>query len=156
MKILHSFSILQPAALCAVLVTSVLSPGYAADKPESASSSSSTTTSTNRSVSTVSTFTIPNSLAQGRDPFYPQSTRFISTPVVTNAVGPVVLEFKGLSGTPDRPLAIINNRTFAVGEEQDVHTDQGRVSVTCLAIEGLKVRVRAQGQTHELSLRTDI
>ncbi|MCU0786739.1 MAG: hypothetical protein MUC91_00875 [Verrucomicrobia bacterium] len=67
-----------------------------------------------------------------------------------------MLEFKGVSGTADRPLAIINNRTFAVGEEQDVTTANGKVKVMCLEIDGLKVKVRAQGATQELLLRKGI
>lgn len=99
----------------------------------------------------VSTFITPTSLKEGRDPFHPKSTRFIAKPVVVKpAVGPVVLECKGVSGTADRPLAIINNRTFAVGEEQFVNTAAGRVKVKCLAIDGMKVRVQAQGEVREL------
>ena len=104
----------------------------------------------------TSTFKIPSSLAEGHDPFYPKSTRFIAKPTPEPAVGPVVLELKGISGTPERPLAIINNRTFAIGEEQDVTTAQGKVKVRCLNIEGMKVRVMAQGQTQDLLCRTGI
>jgi len=103
----------------------------------------------------VSAFTLPKTLKEGRDPFFPTSTRVMAMnrPVETKAPGPADLELKGISGTPERPLAIINNRTLAVGEEQDVSTPQGRVKVMCLAIEGTTVRVRAQGQTRQLIMR---
>jgi hypothetical protein len=109
---------------------------------------------------TVSTFTRPLSLKEGRDPFHPLSTRHIDVvkppPVEVVAKGPAKLELKGISGSSDRPLALINNRTLAVGEEQDVSTPEGRVKVMCLAIEGTTVRIRAQGQTRELVLRKGI
>jgi len=106
----------------------------------------------------ASTFALPQTLDQGRDPFFPTSTRFfaMSRPQKTQAPGPAKLELKGISGTPDRPLAIINNRTLGVGEAQDVTTSEGRVRVYCLAIDGMKVTVRAQGQTRELMLRKGI
>ena len=107
--------------------------------------------------SQTSVFEIPSSLKEGHDPFFPNSTRFIKrAPTPKPVEGPVVLEFKGVSGTADRPLAIINNRTFAVGEEQDVTTANGKVKVMCLEIDGLKVKVRAQGTTQELLLRKGI
>ena len=109
---------------------------------------------------TVSTFTRPMTLKDGRDPFHPLSTRHIEAfkPAVDEVVakGPAKLELKGISGSSDRPLALINNRTLAVGEEQDVSTPEGRVKVMCLAIEGTTVRIRAQGQTRELVLRKGI
>lgn len=106
----------------------------------------------------ISKFTLPQTLSEGRDPFYPNSTRVMAMmhPQKPNTSGPAKLELKGISGTPDRPLAIINNRTLAVGEEQEVTTPQGRVRVMCLAIEGMRVRIRAQGQTRELMLRKGI
>jgi len=103
----------------------------------------------------VSTFTIPGSLKEGRDPFYPNRTGFLIRqvePVPDNTHVPVVLEFKGLSGTDERPLAIINNRTFAVGEEQEITTSQGRVKLRLLEIDSkaMRVKVLAQGETREL------
>lgn len=105
--------------------------------------------------SAVSTFTTPTTLREGRDPFHPNSTRVIAMmrPVEKAAPGPATLELKGISGTPENPLAIINNRTMAVGEEQQVTTPQGRVKVMCLEISGTKVTVKAQGQRRELLLR---
>ena len=102
-----------------------------------------------------SSFTIPSTLNEGRDPFYPESTRFLVksvTPIPTPVDVPVVLEFKGISGTPDRPLAIINNRTFAIGEEQEVNTSTGRIKLRLLEIDpkAMRVKVLARGETREL------
>jgi hypothetical protein len=104
------------------------------------------------------TFVLPNTLNEGRDPFYPSSTRVIaaSRPIEKAGPGPATLELKGISGTSEQPLAIINNRTFAVGERDFITTAEGRVSVECLAIEGTKVKVSVQGETRELVLRKGI
>ena len=106
----------------------------------------------------VSTFNFPQTLNDGRDPFFPTSTRVIAmfrpSPITND--GPAELELKGISGAGEQRLAIINNRTLAVGEEQNVTTPQGRVKVLLLAIEGTKVRIKAQGQTRELLLRKGI
>jgi hypothetical protein len=108
----------------------------------------------------VSRFTWPTTLNEGRDPFHPSSTWVVAVnrpkePENPDS-GPATLELKGISGPPERRLAIINNRTLAVGEKQQVNTPQGRVLVTCLAIEGTTVRIEAQGQTRELMLRKGI
>ena len=110
----------------------------------------------------VSTFTLPETLKQGRDPFHPTSTRVIDAnkekrPVRVVVDGPAVLELKGISGTPSRPLALINNQTFAEGDKQKVNLPGGgRVEVLCLEIDGRKVRIQAQGRTRELMLRQGI
>src|SRR2546423_15549123 len=68
----------------------------------------------------VSAFT--DSRSFGKDPFFPKSKRREIQPVLnTNVVLqpgelPQGMVLKGLSGTKDRPLAIINNYTFALGE----------------------------------------
>jgi hypothetical protein len=108
----------------------------------------------------VSTFTLPSTLKEGRDPFYPESQRVHSktqpkTPVVVSK-GPATLELKGISGTPDRPLALINNQTFAEGDKQMVSTTQGKIRVECVDIKGTTVKIIAQGQTRELMLRRGI
>jgi hypothetical protein len=108
----------------------------------------------------LSVFAVPLSLKEGRDPFYPKSTRVIESntkrPPRVVVAGPAILELKGISGTAARPLALINNQTFAVGDKQHVNTDAGRVEVLCLDIEGTTVRIKAQGQTRELMLRKGI
>ncbi len=150
------FESARTAACSAAVATALLlsSPLSAVGQPaeDSPNNGSKLTESSQTSV-----FEIPNSLKEGHDPFFPNSTRFIKrAPTPKPVEGPVVLEFKGVSGTADRPLAIINNRTFAVGEEQDVTTANGKVKVMCLEIDGLKVKVRAQGATQELLLRKGI
>lgn len=147
--------------LAAVTATLLLTqtPSHA-DEPKPVAKPAAPATPAVEATERVSTFVIPTSLAEGRDPFFPKSTRFIvkpaiSAPVTDPGPGPVVLELKALSGTAERPLAIINNRTFAEGEEQDVNTTQGKVKVLCLQIDapGMSVKVRARGETQQLDLR---
>lgn len=74
--------------------------------------------------------------AGGRDPFFPNSTRQGATVSESGESRPaIVLALKGFSGNPGRRMAIINDRTFAVGEENEVLTAGGRVRVRCLEIQ---------------------
>lgn len=95
---------------------------------------------------------------QGKDPFFPDSVRTRKVPVLTPTTTnlPVVvveLDLKGISGTADRPLAIINNQTFATNEEAAVPTSSGSVRVRCLEIKADSVRVLINGQERTLRLR---
>ena len=63
------------------------------------------------------------------------------------------LDLKGISGPVGRRLAIINNQTFAVGEEQEVTVNSGRVRVVCKEIKDDSVVVVANGQERILRLR---
>ena len=60
------------------------------------------------------------------------------------------LVIRGKSGAADRPLVIINDVTFAVGDERDVITPQGRIRIRCLQIVGDLAVIEANGQHHEL------
>ncbi len=60
------------------------------------------------------------------------------------------LVLKGVSGPPDHRLAIINNRTFAVGDAQDLVTPQGRIHIRCVEIKDGSVVIESAGQKHEL------
>ncbi|PYI82606.1 MAG: hypothetical protein DME26_17085 [Verrucomicrobia bacterium] len=88
-----------------------------------------------------SVFVVPTSASEGRDPFFPRTTRLsagtrIASGVKTNPQPSFVVELalKGISGTRERPLAIINNQTFAAGEENDVVTGTRRVRIRCVEI----------------------
>jgi hypothetical protein len=105
-----------------------------------------------------SVFNVPATAQEGRDPFFPQSTRLHKGPVAstttTNLPAVVVeLELKGISGTASRPLAIINNQTFGANEEGVVSTASGPARIRCLEIKTDSVRVFVNGQERVLSLR---
>jgi hypothetical protein len=109
-----------------------------------------------------SVFVNPATTLDGKDPFFPQSTRHrppppVSVPIATKAAPPPVeLELKGISGTPERRLAIINNATFETGEQAEVVTNVGRVRITCKEIKADSVEVVVNGQSRVLSMRSKL
>jgi hypothetical protein len=110
-----------------------------------------------------SIFVVPISERQGRDPFFPRTSRLFAvapTPspgiVKTNQPSVAIeLALKGISGTPERPLAIINNQTFAVGEENDVVSGARRMRVRCVEINvtAESVIIQIGNERRELRLR---
>jgi hypothetical protein len=105
-----------------------------------------------------SVFVVPTSPQQGKDPFFPLSKRLFAAvvvPIKGNAPSATIvdLKLKGLAGTPDHPLAIINNRTFEANEEGSISTSTGRVTVRCVAIKPDSVVVFVNGQERILHLR---
>jgi hypothetical protein len=108
-----------------------------------------------------SVFIIPTTYAEGKDPFFPLSTRLNppapppdttkATHIPPNIV--VQLDLKGISGALNRRLAIINNQTFGVGEEGEVAVNSGRVRIVCKEIKDNSVVVLVNGQERTLRLR---
>jgi len=93
----------------------------------------------------------------GKDPFFPKSARagrFATINVsITNAVEQFSgLSLKGISGVAGRRLAIINNRTFEVGEEMPLRVANQMLKVRCLEIRDKSVTININGQTKELFL----
>jgi len=91
-----------------------------------------------------------------KDPFFPLSTR-LSDLQVTN-VAPVAytvasFQLKGLSGTSNQRLALINNRTLATGEDAEVTTASGKVKIHCVQIKVDSVIIRVENQSETLELR---
>jgi hypothetical protein len=99
-----------------------------------------------------SIFNQPTSPKDGRDPFFPSSMRLFASMVVpaskTKDLSSLVI--RGKSGTSDHPLVIINEVTFAEGDERDVITPDGRIHIHCLQIIGDLVVIEANGQRHQL------
>ncbi len=107
-----------------------------------------------------SVFIIPATPQEGKDPFFPQSTRMrkavvftTTTTTKTPVAAAVDLELKGISGTVGHRLAIINNRTFESGEEGDVNCTSGRVRIVCREIKADAVLVWVNGVERILRLR---
>ena len=75
-----------------------------------------------------SVFVYPNMAAEGRDPFFPSSPRVYGSNPDNQSRGPSLtdLTLKSILGTPPRLFAIINNHTFAAGDDGDVTTKDGR------------------------------
>ena len=109
-----------------------------------------------------SVFHLPTSPQDpAKDPFFPLSTRLRSKPPqlisATNAPPVVVeLELKGISGTVERRLAIINSRTFAVGEEGEVPTSNGHARIRVVEIKSDSVVVSLNGEQRVLRLRPGV
>ena len=104
-----------------------------------------------------SVFVVPATSQEGKDPFFPQSTRLHPVIHVAGTKAPSALpelELKGISGTASHRLAIINNRTFESGEEGDVVCNGIRVRVKCLQIEPDGVQILVSGRERVLRLHT--
>lgn len=88
----------------------------------------------------------------GKDPFFPRSRRREATVVVHTVTNlppgevPAGMVLKGLSGTKDKPLAIINNYTFAEGEEAEVRVGHSLYRVKLVEIKERSVMIRVNGQ----------
>jgi len=104
-----------------------------------------------------STFIIPTTTSQGRDPFFPLSRRMVvdATPKTgtTPIAAPVNFVLQGISGTESKRFALINGRTLVVGEEREVPSGTTRVQVRCLEIREDSVKIEVNGVTSELKLR---
>lgn len=100
-----------------------------------------------------SAFSQPTAPRDGRDPFFPDSTRvFDSNVTVAHATETVTtLTIKGFSIVRGRPMVIINNHSFMVGDEGDVLGVGGsRAHIHCLEINSGTVIVDLNGARHEL------
>jgi hypothetical protein len=88
----------------------------------------------------------------GRDPFFPKSKRRelpLTVNIQTNLPPgelPAGMVLKGLSGTKDKPLAIINNYTFATGEESEVRVGHQLFRVKVVEIKERSVMLQVNGQ----------
>ncbi len=106
-----------------------------------------------------SVFVIPTTAAEGKDPFFPQSTRLRPVQHATKSNPPPAvaeLELKGISGAANRRLAIINNRTFEAGEEGDVMCSGTRIRIKCVQIEPGSVQIIVNGKERVLKLHTKL
>lgn len=84
-----------------------------------------------------SEFVVPRKAIEGKDPFNPRSTRVYAVETPKVAPKPSVtaeLILRGISGSVDRPLAIINTTTFAAGDTLEIPVKDGRVQLTCVEI----------------------
>lgn len=102
-----------------------------------------------------SVFTMPANPREGRDPFFPESTRpYEETMPQTNNLASTAktLVIRGSSGIGDHAMVIINNHTFAVGDEGDVTTAGGRVHLRLVEIRKDAAVVEVNGTRRELSI----
>jgi hypothetical protein len=104
-------------------------------------------------VAARSTFVMPTNLREGRDPFFPESTRpFDAYKEVSHTADINAFSVKGISIQGGHSMAIINNHTFAVGDEGDVLTPTGRVHLRCTEIRAGVVVIEVNGIKRELNI----
>jgi hypothetical protein len=102
-----------------------------------------------------SVFIIPANTKEGRDPFFPESTRVYEVSAAVAAVTAHVaeittLKIKGYSLVNGQPMVIINNHAFMINDEGDVLTSSGRVHVRCIDIKSSFAIIAANGQIQKL------
>jgi hypothetical protein len=92
----------------------------------------------------------------GRDPFFPTSKRrgevVRTNPIVEPVANFSNLALKGISNIKEKPLAIINNKTFEVGEEGEVRVNGLLVKVKVTEIRDHSAVVTVNGVSKELFL----
>jgi hypothetical protein len=96
-----------------------------------------------------SIFILPSKPQEGRDPFFPDSTRpyevfaalnSVTTPTATDLVVNTILV-----NQHNQAFALINNQTFGVGDEGDVITSTGRrIHIQCVSIDPANGKVTVQ------------
>jgi hypothetical protein len=95
----------------------------------------------------------------GKDPFFPNSTRLkIKTPDDQSKTPQTkqdfsrLLKLTGVTGGA-KPIATINNLTFAVGEEQEVKSEGRKVKIRVLEIRDKSVVVKIDNQSEPVELK---
>lgn len=100
-----------------------------------------------------SVFVMPASTRDGRDPFFPESSRPYEDAMATkNTPETSALVVKGISFEHGHAMVIINNHTFAVGDEGDVLTAGKRVHIRLVEIRASVVVIEVNGTRRELTV----
>ncbi len=130
----------------------VAATAYSAPTPQAAPAA----TQSDAPAAQKSTFT--DSAGFGRDPFFPNSSRRKNTATPQKFSGgdvPNTIVLKGLSGTAQKRLAMINNYTMAAGEEAEIRAGGQIFRVQCVEIRERSVMLSVNGmEPKELKLRT--
>jgi hypothetical protein len=86
----------------------------------------------------------------GKDPFFPNR---IMTPALTpDSTKKEIMVLKGITGTPDRRVALINDRTFTKGETGEIKSGTNTLTIRVVEIKDRSVTIEYAGQTNELAL----
>jgi hypothetical protein len=107
-----------------------------------------------------STFVPPSQPSEGRNPFYPQSNNGFQAPApVKMPDGAPDLSSFVLNGitSPPRRTAMINGRTFEIGETGEVRLPNGaKVLIKCIQIGNESAVIDVNGQRREVHLRSGV
>ncbi len=106
-----------------------------------------------------SVFVEPAEPQDGRDPFFPNSTRLFASPSsgAKQGVTPawfMEVRLKGISGIPAHRLAIINGKTLAAGEETMLKTGARWLRMRCVEVKAESAIVEIGTERRELRLRS--
>jgi len=106
-----------------------------------------------------SIFSVPTQPAEGRNPFFPQSTvQVVIIPKITkeNPIESFSFVLNGITSPPKR-TAMINGRTFELGEEGEVRMPSGgKILIKCEEIKAESAVITVGGQRRELRLRSGL
>ncbi len=136
--------------------TAVATPTGGTRAAGSPASGASGTASTDSVAVVIRKSVFQNDLKDGKDPFFPKSTRRgPKTPEATAQIAtPLVnLVLKGITGPPKRRFALINNQTLSAGEIASVRIANGQIKVHCLEIRDDSVIILIEGNPEQKELR---
>lgn len=108
---------------------------------------------------TQSTFVIPATAKDGRNPFFPNSTVAMPAPSQQSRKPTVDVSSYVLNGitSPPKRTAMINGRTFEQGEEGEVRIFGGAKSlVKCIEIKDDCAIISVNGQQMQLKMRAGL
>jgi len=97
---------------------------------------------------------VPANPREGRDPFFPESSRPYEDAAPTNKANNSInaLAIHGVSYLHGRPMVIINNHTFAIGDEGDVQASGSRVRLRLIEIRKDAAVIEVNGLRRELTI----
>ncbi|MDB6066787.1 MAG: hypothetical protein JWR26_2995 [Pedosphaera sp.] len=99
----------------------------------------------------LSIFNLTNGVV--KDPFFPLSIRqAVKSTNAAPAFSASSFVLKGLSGSSDRRLALINNRTLAAGEYAEITTSAGKIKIRCVEIRDSSVLIRTDAQSETIEV----
>jgi hypothetical protein len=146
--------------ICLLPLLALLLGGATAGATEEAVAQTATTalTSTESKTPTPqSVFVIPASPKEGRNPFFPRSK--VDAPVVpqrTDVIETASFVLNGITSPPKR-TAMINGRTFEVGEVGEVKFPNGaKISIQCVEIRDDAAIIVVGTQRRELRMRAGV
>ena len=144
-------------AVCGLALLSITTysapPSKDAKKPEVKRSAT-----TGEVVIPLSVFVVPATPKDGKDPFFPASTRpYVNLQPIVKGQKPQVIEVPLiLTGiTPSLKLGMVNGKTFSEGEEGDVVVNGVRKKIRCLKVkeESIIIELLPEGERRELKMR---
>ena len=139
-------SFLRTAELFAALTVCVAFPcsGFAAKAPDSAATTE---------AATISAPAIPEAVFNyraGKDPFFPN--RLVTPVLAPEPTKTEIVILKGITGSSDRRVALINDRTFTKGETGEIKLGTNTFRIRVIDIKDRSVIIERAGQTNELPL----